>query len=52
MVTLRAAVAVGYADGPHMAGDADLTPLRGRDDFRRLALDLMDRAMPAEPFAR
>jgi hypothetical protein len=31
--------------------DPDLVPLRGRDGFRRLVLDLMDHAVPADPFA-
>jgi serine/threonine-protein kinase len=52
METLRSAVAAGYANGARMSQDADLVPLRGRDDFRRLVLGLMDRSMPADPFAR
>jgi tetratricopeptide (TPR) repeat protein len=50
MATLRAAVAAGFSEGAWMSRDADLVPLRGRDDFRRLVLGLMDRAMPADPF--
>jgi serine/threonine-protein kinase len=52
MATLRAAVAAGYADGAKLSRDTDLAPLRGRDDFRRLVLEVMDRAMPADPFRR
>jgi hypothetical protein len=48
---LRAAVAAGWRDGLIMARDPDLTPLRDRDDFRRLVVELLDRAMPAYPFA-
>jgi hypothetical protein len=35
---------------PNAGTDPDPAPLRGRDDFRRLALRLMDRAVPADPF--
>jgi tetratricopeptide (TPR) repeat protein len=51
MATLNAAVAAGYSDGAWMSRDTDLIPLRDRDDFRRLVLGLMDRAMPADSFA-
>jgi serine/threonine-protein kinase len=51
MATLHAAVAAGYANGAWMSRDADLLPLHGRADFRRLVLELMDRALPADPFA-
>jgi serine/threonine-protein kinase len=51
MATLNAAVAAGFSDGAGVSREADLAPLRGRDDFRRLVLTLMDRAMPADPFA-
>ena len=51
VATLRAAVAAGWSDGVIMARDPDLTPLRDRDDFRGLVLGLLDRAMPADPFA-
>jgi hypothetical protein len=33
------------------ARDPDLAPLRGRDDFRRLAAEQLDRGFPARPFA-
>jgi tetratricopeptide (TPR) repeat protein len=49
MASLRRAVADGFRDIAHMRIDADLDPLRGRDDFRLLMMDL---AMPAKPFAR
>jgi tetratricopeptide (TPR) repeat protein len=52
MAALRAAVTAGYFDGSWMSRDTDLSPLHGRDDFHRLVLDLMDRALPADPFAR
>jgi serine/threonine-protein kinase len=49
MATLCRAVAGGFRNLAHMRTDTDLDPLRGRDDFRLLMLDL---AMPADPFAR
>jgi serine/threonine-protein kinase len=49
MAALRRAVAAGYRDLAYLRTDTDLDPLRGRDDFRLLMLDL---AMPADPFAR
>jgi eukaryotic-like serine/threonine-protein kinase len=49
MEALRRAVAAGYRDQARMRVDTDLDPLRDREDFRLL---LMDLAMPAEPFAR
>jgi hypothetical protein len=48
MDTLRRAVAAGYGALAHMQADTDLDPLRDRDDFRLLMMDL---AMPADPFA-
>jgi serine/threonine-protein kinase len=50
MATLRSAISAGYANGARMNRDPDLVPLHEREDFRRLVLDLMDRAMPADPF--
>jgi hypothetical protein len=32
--------------------DADLAPLREREDFCRLLADLFDSGFPADPFAR
>ncbi|HWE38619.1 MAG TPA: serine/threonine-protein kinase [Isosphaeraceae bacterium] len=52
MDALRAAVASGWRDGAHTLRDADLDALRDRPDFRRLLDDLLDRAFPADPFAR
>jgi hypothetical protein len=49
MDTLRRAVAAGFHNRGHMQTDTDLDPLRDREDFRLLMLDL---AMPADPFAR
>jgi serine/threonine-protein kinase len=51
MATLRGAVAAGWNDGAWMNGDADLSALHGRDEFRRMVLDLLDRSMPPNPFA-
>ncbi|AMV41022.1 tetratricopeptide repeat protein [Planctomyces sp. SH-PL62] len=48
MEALRRAVAAGFRDLPHMQADSDLDPLRGRDDFKLLMMDL---AIPADPFA-
>ena len=36
MALLEKAVAAGYENGGHMAGDRDLDALRGRDDFKDL----------------
>jgi hypothetical protein len=51
MATLRAAVSAGYTNGALLSRDPDLDSLRGRDDFRQLVLQLLDSAMPADPFA-
>jgi hypothetical protein len=37
---LRAAVAKGYKDAAHMKRDPDLEPLRVREDFKKLLVDL------------
>jgi hypothetical protein len=48
MELLTTAVKAGWKNAAHMAKDADLDPLRDRDDFRRLLA-----ALPApEPKAR
>jgi serine/threonine-protein kinase len=48
MEWLRRAVATGYRNADVFRIEEALDPLRGRDDFRLLMMDL---AMPAEPFA-
>src|SRR5262249_48361927 len=49
MALLRVAVGGGYRSHAFYRHEDALDPLRGRDDFRLLMLDL---AMPADPFAR
>jgi serine/threonine-protein kinase len=49
MATLLEAVRLGYRDAVHMRQDPDLDPLRARDDFRALMMDL---AVPSTPFAK
>jgi hypothetical protein len=46
---LRRAAAMGYRSPAAYRYEPALGPLRGRDDFRLLVLDL---AFPADPFAR
>jgi serine/threonine protein kinase/tetratricopeptide (TPR) repeat protein len=48
MAVLRRAVAMGYRDANAYRTESALDPLRDRDDFRLLMMDL---AMPADPFA-
>jgi hypothetical protein len=48
MAVLRRAVAMGYRNPRVYRAESALDPLRGRDDFRLLMMDL---AMPADPFA-
>jgi tetratricopeptide (TPR) repeat protein len=45
---LRIAVECGYRDAAHMAKDADLDALRGRDDFKALLTDL-EKRFPKTP---
>jgi hypothetical protein len=40
MKLLRDAVSKGYKDVPHMTKDADLDPLRQREDFQKLIAEL------------
>jgi hypothetical protein len=47
MALLHKAVALGYRSPDIFRTEDALDPLRGRDDFRLL---LMDLAMPADPF--
>jgi serine/threonine-protein kinase len=49
MEGLRRAVAIGYRNLDAFRSEAALGPLRNRDDFRALMMDL---AFPADPFAR
>jgi eukaryotic-like serine/threonine-protein kinase len=46
---LRRAIAIGYRNGNELRIESALDPLRSRDDFRLLMMDL---TMPADPFAR
>jgi tetratricopeptide (TPR) repeat protein len=48
MDLLRRAVGMGYRNRDAFRAEAALGPLRGRDDFRLLMMDL---AMPTDPFA-
>ena len=48
MDALRRAVALGFVNPAHIRLDSDLDPLRDREDFKLLMLDL---AMPANPIA-
>ena len=48
MALLHKAAAMGYRDVDAYRTDEALDPLRGREDFRRLMMDL---AFPADPFA-
>jgi eukaryotic-like serine/threonine-protein kinase len=49
MAALGEAIRKGDRDFRHFQSDRDLAPLKGRDDFDRL---LMDLAFPTDPFAR
>jgi hypothetical protein len=49
MDLLRRAVGMGYRSRDAFRTEAALGPLRSRDDFQLLMMDL---AMPADPFAR
>jgi hypothetical protein len=48
MALLRKAVGLGYRDADAVHAEEALDPLRSRDDFRLLMLDL---TFPADPFA-
>jgi serine/threonine protein kinase/tetratricopeptide (TPR) repeat protein len=47
----RLAIADGFSDISLFVRDEDLDPIRSRDDFRRLLHGVLDRGMPADPFA-
>ena len=49
MALLHKAIAMGYRSLDAFRTEDALDPLRGRDDFQLLMMDL---AMPADPFAR
>jgi serine/threonine protein kinase len=49
MPALRKAVAMGYRSPETYRTEDELDPLRGREDFKLLIMDL---AMPDDPFAR
>jgi hypothetical protein len=40
------AVKAGYTDDAHLKKDADLDPLRGRDDFRKRLQELGKKSTP------
>ena len=44
MELLQKAVKAGYKDAAHMAKDTDLDPLRGREDFKKLMVELETKA--------
>ena len=46
MAHLRKAIKAGYKDAAHMKKDADLDPLRDRDDFKKLLAELEKSAKP------
>jgi serine/threonine protein kinase/Flp pilus assembly protein TadD len=47
----RLALADGFSDVGLFARDPDLDPIRSHPEFRRLLDEVMDRALPADPFA-
>jgi hypothetical protein len=49
MALLRQVATSGFRNPAHFRAESALDPLRGRDDFQLLMMDL---AMPADPFAR
>jgi serine/threonine protein kinase len=48
LVWLKQAVAAGYSDASHMQTDKDLIALRGRDDFKKLMVDVEAKAKRQE----
>jgi hypothetical protein len=46
---LRQAVAKGYKDFDHLKKDDDLKPLREREDFKKLVIDLEKATAPVKP---
>ncbi len=50
--TRRRAIAAGWTNARHTNRNLAFTPLRTRDDFRRLLAEVFDRGSPEDPFAR
>jgi serine/threonine protein kinase len=50
--TLNEAIAAGWNDAGKTSRDPALAPLRDREDFRRLLIELFDRGFPSDPFAK
>jgi tetratricopeptide (TPR) repeat protein len=48
MELLHEAVTAGYSNVAHMIDDKDLDALRDRDDFRKMMIDLLDKALAAQ----
>jgi tetratricopeptide (TPR) repeat protein len=50
MKLLRESVGLGFREAAHMKQDNDLDPLRGRDDFRKLQMELeaLEKGKPAK----
>jgi eukaryotic-like serine/threonine-protein kinase len=51
VATLRSAIAAGWDDAVLLSRNQDLAAVRDREDFRRLVVEMLDRAFPADPFA-
>jgi serine/threonine-protein kinase len=51
VLALKEAASAGWNDAAKAVCDSDLAPLRDRDDFCRLLVELFDRGFPANVFA-